>query len=56
MKEGTLEASLGKIEAASSAKHTYTIVPDKGSFGVRFKPATVTYIAELDSNDKQVCM
>lgn len=51
--DGSLEASLGKIEAGSSIEHTYVVVPNKGSFGLRFEPAAVTYIAELDSNDKQ---
>lgn len=52
--DGSLEAALGKIDAGSSVQHSYTIVPNKGSFGLRFQPATVSYIAEIDSSDKQV--
>lgn len=53
--DGSIAASLGKIDAGSSVQHSYVLVPNKGSFGLRFEPATVTYIAELDSNEKQVC-
>jgi len=51
--EGSLETSLGKIEAGSSVQHSYVIVPTKGSFGLRFPPATVSYVAELDSTERQ---
>jgi hypothetical protein len=52
--DGSLEAALGKIDAASSVQHSYVVVPNKGSFGLRFDPATVTYVAEIDSSEKQV--
>jgi hypothetical protein len=52
--EGALEGSLGKIEPGSSAQHKYVVVPSKGSFGLRLKPAQVTYVAEIDSTDRQV--
>jgi len=51
--DGSLEVSLGKIEAGSSVQHSYVIVPTKGSFGLRFPPATVSYVAELDSTERQ---
>lgn len=51
--DGSLEVSLGKIEAGSSVQHSYVIVPNKGSFGLRFPPATVSYVAELDSTERQ---
>lgn len=54
--DGSIAASLGKIDAGSSVQHSYVLVPNKGSFGLRFEPATVTYIAEMDSNEKQVCV
>ena len=52
--DGSVGATLGKISAGSSVQHSYVLVPNKGSFGLRFDPATVTYVAELDSNEKQV--
>lgn len=52
--DGSIAAALGKIDAGSSVQHSYVLVPNKGSFGLRFEPASVTYIAELDSTDKQV--
>jgi aspartate aminotransferase-like enzyme len=52
--DGSLEAALGKIDAGSSVQHSYVVVPNKGSFGLRFDPATVTYVAEIDSSEKQV--
>lgn len=52
--EGSLEASLGKIDVGSSVQHSYVVVADKGSFPAEFESATVTYIAEFDSKDKQV--
>lgn len=51
--DGSISASLGKIDAGSSVQHSYVLVPNKGSFGLRFEPAAVTYIAEIDTNDKQ---
>lgn len=52
--DGSLEAALGKIDAGSSVQHSYVVVPNKGSFGLRFDPASVTYVAEIDSSEKQV--
>lgn len=54
--DGSVGAPLGKIDAGSSVQHSYVLVPNKGSFGLRFDPASVTYVAELDSNEKQVCL
>eukprot|EP00878_Enallax_costatus_P001075 GHUV01001212.1.p1 GENE.GHUV01001212.1~~GHUV01001212.1.p1 ORF type:complete len:240 (+),score=68.40 GHUV01001212.1:188-907(+) len=51
--DGSLEASLGRVDAGSSVKHSYVVVADKGSFGAEFEPATVTYIAEFDSKERQ---
>jgi hypothetical protein len=52
--EGTLEASLGKIDVGSTATHSYVVKADKGSFVAEFKPALVTYKPEFDSNEEQV--
>lgn len=52
--DGVLEASFGKVDVGSSVQHSYVVVADKGSFPAEFAPATVTYIAEFDSKDRQV--
>ncbi|KAF8066375.1 Ssr2 [Scenedesmus sp. PABB004] len=51
--EGALEASLGKIDVGGSAQHSYTLVADDGAFAAEFAPATVTYVAEFESKEKQ---
>lgn len=53
--DGSLEASLGKIDVGSSVQHTYVLAAETGSFGAEFEPATVTYQPEFDSKEKQVC-
>jgi len=52
--DGTLEASLGKIDVGSTATHSYVVKADKGSFVAEFNPALVTYKPEFDSNEEQV--
>jgi uncharacterized repeat protein (TIGR01451 family) len=51
--EGSTEAQLGKIDVGSSVQHSYVVVADKGSFGAEFESATVTYIPEFDSKERQ---
>lgn len=51
--DGTLEAALGKVDVGATATHTYVLKADKGSYIAEFKPASVTYKPEFDSNEEQ---
>jgi Translocon-associated protein beta (TRAPB) len=52
--DGPLTTSLGKIEPGEAATHSYVLLPSTGSFAFEPAAAEVTYIAEIDSKDKQV--
>jgi hypothetical protein len=47
-------ATCPQVEVGETASHSYVVLAEKGAKGYVLEPATVSYIAEIDTTDKQV--